>query len=442
MSNKEVGSGIQFDIMVARKTLPNGTFQDVSFCDHNCRMGTGNYECPAAITLHRGLKRETLASADTILKAIDNTVSAARQANASYLKSDDLDLYFKRFQLPPHIQNRVKETLSNRTVEINLFGGNTERHPGINFLISELKKDGHPVNLTTTGGRFIYDSDFLAEFLKSPPDLLALSADDFEGPQDIISLGSLSLEDIRRRRNGIPFQFGQKRKALEAAYVATLAKTVPNFPQIMFNLVIHPGNIGRIDEIMSALQTTFPGVQINPFPAQHGFNKSDTGFLPEHFPLLERFIDQRINDGDRRVHYWLMLKSICVFFAHDPSQALKTLTGYDSWKCYRSRGANRYIQRGASSEIYSDQRIPGGHLACYWNSNTVTLEGTKVWDMDPGEISAYIARGMIGIAGSKAEPCPGCNFPRLNFDMISLENGMNPQLIPVYLDLRRNRLGY
>ena len=447
-------AGIQIDINVAAKKLPDGTFVDAPFCDHNCRvftddLKTGNYDCPAAITLHPGLKRSSLAPSSLILKAIESTAAAARLANTSLLESVHLQDYFDRFCLPNSVQSVISGLLSGEKIEINLFGGNSELHFDIIPMITELKNAGHIVNLTTTGGRFLYDPKFLDEVLKSPPHLLALSADDFDSPEQIASLGNLDLKDLLSQRNRIPFQFGQKRKAIEAVYVARLSQIHSNFPQILLNLVIHSGNISRCEEIMAALRSHFPRVLINPYPAQSAFYKGEPDFSPDRFLRLERFIDNRITDHFHkpaghvpRLHYWLMLKSIFTTFRDRPETAIRALAGYDSWKCYRAPGANRYIQIGASPEAHSGQKIAGGHLACFWNSETVTLKETKVWDMNPPEIADFITQGMLEIANSHSDPCPGCNFPRLNFDMMSLEIGMDPRLVPNYLRLRQNYLGF
>lgn len=448
------GAGIQIDVNVAAKKLPGGTFVDAPFCDHNCQVNTfgqktGNYDCPAAITLHPGLKRSSLAPSFLILKAIESTAAAARLANASLLESSHLQAYFDRFCLPDSVRSAVKNHLLGDRIEINLFGGNPELHPDIIPMIANLKKAGHSINLTTTGGRFLRDPEFLAGILESPPHVLALSADDFDNPEQITSLGNLDLKDIIRQGNQIPFQFGQKRKALEAVYVARLSQMHPGFPQILFNLVVHSGNIDNIEEIIAVLRLSFPRALINPYPAQTAFYHGEPDLSPDHFPRLEQFIDNRINDHFHKpaghvpkLHYWLMLKSICTTFRDNPRAALRALAGYDSWKCYRAPGANRYIQIGASPEAHSDQKIAGGQLACFWNNQTVTLKETQVWDMNPPEIAGFITQGMIEIANSHFDPCPGCNFPRLNFDMISLEIGMDPGLIPNYLGLRKNYLGF
>jgi len=448
-------AGIQIDVNVAAKKLPDGTFVDTPFCDHNCLVNTydqrtGNYICPAAITLHPGLKQSSLAPSSLILRGIESTAAAIHLANTSLLESSYLQNYFDRFCLPDSIQKIIRGHLSSgEQIEINLFGGNSELHPGIIPMISELKNAGHIVNLTTTGGRFLYDPKFLTGILESPPHLLALSADDFDSPEQIASLSRLDPKDIIRQRNRIPFQFGQKRKALEAAYVARLSQIYPGFPQILLNLVIHPGNIDRCEEIMVALHSQFPRALINPYPAQSAFSYGEPDFLLSHFPQLEQFIDNRIADHFHkpaghlpRLHYWLMLKSICITFRDNPKTVLRALAGYDSWKCYGTPGANRYIQIGASPEAHSGQKIAGGHLACFWNPKTVTFEKAQVWDMNPPEIAGFITQGMIEIANSHPHPCPGCNFPRLNFDMVSLENGIDPLLIPAYLDLRRKHLGF
>lgn len=447
-------AGIQIDVNVAAEKLPDDTFVDTPFCDHNCRiltdnLRTGNYDCPAAITLHPGLKRSSLAPSSLILKAIESTTVAARLANASLLESSHLPDYFDRFGLPDSVKSVVKNHLSGGQIEINLFGGNPELHPDIIPMVSELKNAGHIVNLTTTGGRFLYDPEFLTEILESPPHLLALSADDFDSTEQIASLGNLDFEDIVRLRNKIPFQFGQKRKALEATYVTRLSQIHPGFFRILFNLVVHPGNIDSIEEIIAALRLSFPRALINPYPAQSAFYHGEPDFSPDHFPQLEQFIDNQIGDHFHglaghvpRLHYWLMLKSICDTFRDNPRAAIRALAGYDSWKCYGAPGANRYIQIGASPEAHSGQKIAGGHLACFWNSETVTVKEAQVWNMTAPEIANFITSGMIEVANSCPNPCPGCNFPRLNFDMMSLEIGMDPRLVPNYLKLRKNYLGF
>ena len=447
-------AGIQIDVNVATKKLPDDTYVDAPFCDHNCRiftddLRTGNYDCPAAITLHPGLKRSSLAPSSLILRAIESSTAAARLANISLLGSSHLQNYFDRFCLPGSIRKVIERHLLGEQIEINLFGGNPELHLDIVLIVSELKKTGHVVNLTTTGGRFLYDPKFLAEVLESPPHLLALSADDFDSPEQVASLCHLDLKDVVRQRQQIPFQFGQRRKALEATYVARLSQIHPGFPQILFNLVVHPGNIDGIEEIIAALRLSFPRALINPYPVQSAFYKGEPNFPPDHLSLLEQFIDNRITDHFHkpaghvpRLHYWLMLNSSCATFDDNPRAALRALAGYDSWKCYGAPGANRYIQIGASPEVHSGQKIAGGHLACFWNSETVTLKEAQVWDMNPPEIASFITHGMIEIAKSNPDPCPGCNFPRLNFDMVSLENGMDLRLVPAYLDLRRKHLGF
>lgn len=446
-------AGIQIDVNVAVEKLPDDAFVDTPFCDHNCRvltdnLRTGNYDCPAAMTLHRGLKKDTLAPSDLILGAIHSTAAAARLANASLLESSHLQDYFDRFRLPDSVKSVIKNHLSGGQIEINLFGGNPELHPDIIPMVSELKNAGYIVNLTTTGGRLVYDSGFLADILQNPPHLLAVSADDFDNSKQITSLVDLNLEEIKKRRS-MPFQFGQKRKAIEAICAARLSQMHPGFPQILFNLVVHPGNIDNIEEIIAVLRLSFPQALINPYPVQTAFYHGEPDFSPDHFSQLEQFIDNRIGDHFHkpsghvpRLHYWLMLKSICDAFRNNPRTVIRALTGYDSWKCYRAPGANHYIQIGASPETHTGQKVAGGHLACFWNSETITLKEPQVWDMSPPEIAGFIAQGMIEIANSHSNPCPGCNFPRLNFDMMSLEIGMDPRLVPNYLKLRKNYLGF
>lgn len=46
------------------------------------------------------------------------------------------------------------------------------------------------------------------------------------------------------------------------------------------------------------------------------------------------------------------------------------------------------------------------------------------------------------LAEQTDRPCAGCVFPRLGFDMVSLERGMNEKLVPTYLELRKEYVGF
>ncbi len=445
--------GIQVDINAATQKYPDGAFSDAPLCDHNCRTQTagkptGNYDCPAAATLNLGLTTRSLAPAELILRGVENSVIAGRRTNNLLAKSS-LAPYFEQFQIPPDLRTIIQDHLVKGDTEVNVFGGNPELHPDVIAVIRELKSAGYIVNLTTTGGRLLRSPGFASEVIEVSPDVIAVSADDFQSPDQISSLASLGSDQIKRLWQSTPFVHGQRRKAIEAAFVANLSHLTPRFPTLLFNLVIHPGNINSIDSIIKALTHHHPNAKINPFPAQSAFLHSQSVFGSEQLDHLESFIDTMVSEHShpesqivRRLHYWLMLKAVFLAFPDNQSEILRHLSGYDTWKCYLAPGANRYIQIGASPETHDGTKIAGGHLSCFWNPRTIPTIGRQTWNMGPAEIEKYLNGGITEIAGRKPHPCPGCLFPRLNFDVISTELGMQPSLIPTYLTLRKFHAGY
>lgn len=443
----QVSAGIQVDVNAALKSFSDGRFSDAPLCDHNCRtvtdgVVTGSYDCPAARTLNRGLKVKDMAPMDQIIAGIDMAAAGARLANQTFV-GEYLDIYFDTFRIPCVVQPVLEKALLQHKIEVNLFGGNPELHPDITDGIRTLREKGYIVNLTTTGGRFLRDSKFLEEIGVHPPHSIAVSADDFASPIEIDTLFQSSLQEIVKLRARIGPNYGQKQKSHEAIYTAKL------FPQVLFNMVIHPGNLDRIEETIAALRRNFPAAIVNPFPAQTAFFNGESSFSSHHIPLLEKCIDARISEHFTdnfqlapRLHYWLMLKSIFLTHRDNPSLIPRCLSGYDSWKCYTTPGANRYLQTGASQVIYDSRKTAGGHLGCYWNPNTFTLTDRQTWDMQPGEVSAFLTSGMMDIARRSSSPCAGCNFPRLNFDIMSTELGMDKALLPAYFKLRHENIGF
>lgn len=404
-----VSGGVQIDITASRQSAENGLV-DASFCDHNCRttthgQETGNYDCPAAFSLHKGLKVSTMAPAELLVRGIERTMQGIALANALIIENGMLANYFARSNIPPEVQQEIIAMLSRPPHEVNLFGGNPERHPEILAIIAACKERGFTVNLTTTGGRLMLDEEFRQAFLENPPDILASSADDFESVQQVKELAGLTTEDIEGRWKQMPASHGQQRKALEAAFVAKLAQQYPSFPKLLFNLVVHRGNLGYIEELIKELRRDFPKAVVNPYPSQ-------SSFLPEEFrpvwqekdiPLLEKFVDARIQEHlqlspgiVRRLHYYLMLKAAFVTYRKQPTQLIRMLSGNGVWKCWETPGAGRYVKIGGSPEVYQDSaRTAGGHLACFWNNKAITTR-EQVWEMSPEAIAGYILGGMKG----------------------------------------------
>lgn len=448
-----VSGGTQIDVTVAREQKQSG-FVDSSFCDHNCRIATrgkrtGNYECPAAFTRHPGLKARTMAEAPLLIEGIRRTIQGITMANTSFRDSGLLKKYFREFAIPTAAQQVIKQMFTRPPCEINLFGGNPECHPQILRIIAACKESGFIVNLTTTGGKLMYDENFLKAFLTNPPDILALSADDFGDVEQANELANLTMEEIRERWLKTSPLHGQKRKALEAAYAVRLAETQANFSRVLFNLVVHPGNIDFIESLINLLRTNFPTAVVNPYPAQSSFLHGAPIWREEHLPLLADFINSRIQEHMenkpglvRRLQYWLMIKATMETYQDNIGELTKKLSGYGVWKCYETPGAGRYVKVGASTEKHRRDRAAGGHLACFWNSITITLQDDQVWEMEPRKIADYILGGMGQLTRQKSDACPGCIMPRLNFDMVSVELGMNPAIVPAYLKLRRQYVGF
>lgn len=230
---------------------------------------------------------------------------------------------------------------------------------------------------------------------------------------------------------------------------------------MLFNLVIHQKNVHTIPEMTRALYTLFPKAQINPFPAQSSMFGGKTIFDRETTPVLEKVLDWAISEhlkpeGPRpltpRLQYFLMLKSVFETYGDDPVACARAMSGYGVWDCFDGvaasgtpcAGAARFVQVGASERPWTDtQDTSGLHLGCYWNQ-TVTIHESQIHMGTPNGAAEYIMGGInraaVGVTVSKR--CPACIMPRLTFDMFAQEIGMNRELQPAYLDLRKKFVGF
>jgi hypothetical protein len=458
-----VFGGIQIDVVSVKIKHPDGTVTESTLCDHNCVEDVdgiptgGKYSCPAAYSINKGIMLNTLAPADKIINGVKRTASAIENSKGYFLGEKFFGDYSREFNIPGSVGQVMKEVLWKGGIEVNLFGGNPEMHPEIVKTIDGLRKEKYSVSLTTTGRRLLTEN-FVKELFSNPPNILALSLDDVESVKQLCSLSSLSLEEIRQEWKKVPPTFGQRQKAYEAIYSAKLVSerfpSSENKPRVMFNMVVHRGNLQDIYKFMDALNEYFPDTMVNPFPAQSSFLYGSPIFKESDLSLLEGFVDYMIEEQleqskrqkDKifipRLHYWLMLKSAFETYSKNNPELLQAaLSGYNIWKCYRRPGAGRYVQIGTSSVPNNDQ-FAGGHLGCFWNNKTVTEDRRQVWDMEVGDIEHYIKGDMVNIAKESAYPCPGCIMPRLNFDLMGVETGMHPQLIPAYLEIRKQHVGF
>ncbi len=243
--------------------------------------------------------------------------------------------------------------------------------------------------------------------------------------------------------------YGQRQKAYEAigaAHVLTAAG-VPT----LFNMVLHQGNLSNALNLIDALQSVFPGVVVNPYPEQTAFFNRPGAFtgdeLFEFEELVDKFIEWHMAPrGDapniaKRLHYWLALKAACLAMRNTPQRWANTIAGDDFWRCFRQPGAELYLKVGVGSDPRGDG-MPGGHLGCTWNKETVTLPKFQVWDMPAHDISSYMLGGNIELSKKAPNPCGGCGFPRLLFNFVSTELGLSPKLLGPYFELRREFVGF
>lgn len=395
---------------------------------------------------------------DTVVSSIATLEQGIDDARTTFF-DDRFQQYCQDFHIPSNVAAAMQGTMDTQGIEVNLFGGNPELHPNITEIIRSLTTAGHTVHLTTTGGRFMRDPAFLQAILENPPTCLALSADDFTDAADIRSLASMSLDDLHAMWQRIPFRHGQRRKACEAIYAAKLAQQFQGFPPIIFNMVLHDGNIAHVDGMIAALSEIFPDTHINPFPAQSAFSYSEPILSAANAPYLRNFIDHIIaaqsattesGNSDHpyvpRLHYWLMLRAVFDWANDDMAKAVEAITGKNVWQCYRAPMAGSYIQIGLGPEGEERQTVnqkPGGHLGCFWNRNTVTTT-EQLWNTGStaATVTRYIQTGKSALAAASADVCPGCAFPRLTSHILATESGMDPQLVPHYLARRQEALGF
>ena len=434
-------SGIQIDINSAWKKGDQGEIS-ASLCDHNCTLKVGGYDCPAAISANKGIIKKSLAPTEVLLKWILLAAKGLRSTRSLYL-INDFDAQCKLFEIPPDVATAMRVGMARSDIEVNLFGGNPEMHPGILDLIRQLKSEGLRVNMTTTGRRLLRKPAFVEGLATSGLDLIAFSADDFN-LDDLAQAILMDRIEIKTEWKKIPASHGQRQKAIEALHGAMLVRDLgEQFPiKILFNMVISRVNIRHVRHIIETLEGIFPFVLMNPFPAQHGFWGGKDLFKPDDLEELERladwFIDRTLANERffRRLQYWLLIKAVFATWS-DPSHIAQAID--QMWRCYRAPGADRYLQIGRSPLTKSDEQHPGGYLGCFWNLDTVT-GSTQI--KSAAQVRSYLRGGMRELSKQAAHPCPGCSMPRLMHDLITTQAGMNPELIPAFLELRQKHAGF
>lgn len=440
----DVQSGFQFDLNTVLQKTRDG-YTEGHWCNNNCTTDCGNYDCPGAFSRNKGIKPETAMSFGEIKKSLINAKKGMEIMNKMFLKNI-FPGYVKEFKIPSAVAKILHQTLENGDVELNIFGGNPELHSDFLKIISAAKKIGWRVCTTTTGKRFLAEPDFLEKFIKNPPHLMAISCDDFENIDELKRLLSFSLKKIKTLWFKVNPLYGQRKKAHESIYVAKLAKKTPGFCRLLFNIVVHSGNLSFIEKIIGLLTKKFPAAIINPYLAQSSFSFRPGIWKAKHLPKLEKFVNLMIRKqleqvGKKnkvfvpRLKFWLFMKSTFLTIKNK-NTLLKNLSGYNLWQCFAKPGAGRYLQVGCLPKKISKKARVGGHPGCFWNDTTVT-DKRQLWQMKPKQIADYILKDKPRLAKRAKRACPGCIMPRLLFDGISTELGMNSKLLPAYLKLRK-----
>jgi len=446
----DVQAGFQFDLNTVLKKTPRG-FEEGHLCDHNCCLDCGNYACPAAFSKNKGADPKSLLSLTEIMGCLEKAKAGMELMNQLYLENY-FDEYARKFKIPPKIALDIKEILKTGGVELNMFGGNPELHPDFLEIIKKAHQVGWRVTTTTTGKKFMHDQEFTEGFLNHPPDLLAISADDYESMAELNQILAMDAPTIKQYWQKANPLYGQRKKAYESMYVAKLAQQDKRFPKILFNMVVHPGNLDSIQQMLAVFRQTYPNMIVNPYPAQSSFNNEADVWQAEHLPKLEKFVDQMIEAQLEqaelkqksyvpRLPYWLALKSIFLSLK-DKKQIAKYLSGNFTWQCFRTGGAGRYLQASSSDVIPTQSSRVGGHAGCFWNRRTVTLADQHLWQMSAQQVANYLLEQKPHLPAESDRPCSGCIMPRLMFDGPAIELGLAPELVSAYLKLRLKYLKF
>lgn len=412
--------GAQINIPVG---IQDGVEQ--TWCPHRCAE-EGKYECPVGKSK---VSIDTITPTNYLIKGIKNLAESLSELKTFFLNSDLFDEHIKSFGINDRHASILRGLLRNRKKkDFNLFGGESAGHPGIFDIISAIKKNPEIYTILTTSGNPILQNEGLEKKLfAQSPDLIALSLDGLNA-EKIYRLAIKDVEEIKEEWSKLQ-TLGSEQKAYEAIYLAKLVKDKIN---TMFNIVIHPDNLSKINETLDAINETFPESPKNPYFAQNSFSNGKPIFQQKDKKKLENFIElmikEQINQIGKekkftpRLPFWILQQ-----VAISGEDSLKMMSGYDVWKCYNAGISNLYVQAGQSS-IPTNSKIPGGHLTCFWDNKAV-YDSKQIWDSSSLDIQNYLSN-MFN------KSCNGCTMPRLWGGEISTEAGMNPKLKSRYITLR------
>jgi hypothetical protein len=449
-----VDGAVQIDITAVLRR-DGERLVETYLCDHNCtiahrgRPTGGHYNCPAAFTLNRGAVAATITRADLLLTGIERMLDAARDTQRQFAATG-FARYADDFRLPVDVAGTLRQALTSGRSEVTLFGGSPEAHPEILPLVGGLHQRGHAVHVTMTGRRLIRQPEFLDDLVGAGVDVVAVSADDAT-TAEMRQLLQADTRQLRAAWRAVSPLHGQRQKVVEAVHTARLWQELPaaTRPGLLFNIAFYPENVATLGEHLELLATAFPGARLNPFPMQAAFEHRVPDIagesLRDYADLVEAAIAQHHALAARaasrwslvpRLHYWLLLAA-----ALGDADPAARLTGWNTWQCFRSAGAGRYVQVAGAGRVRAAPDTAGGRVGCFWN-DVLNDDGLPaVWTADTARLRRYLTL-RPSRAAARPGACPGCLFPRLVGDMVSLECGMDPAMREPYLELRHKHLGF
>jgi hypothetical protein len=458
MINQNVFAGIQPDDCVVWQKVSGG-YRNHSLCNHSCVTEVegeptgGNYTCDASFVFAKGAKG--FAPREAIV-GWTKAVAEAQYVARDMFFANHFARYCEEFQIPPTWADAIKAELTDpdKKVECNRFGGSPEMLKDCTGIITDSKKLGLIVNLTTPGRRLMTDQQFAKDIAADPPQFLAMSFDDVP-PNEIARLSKMDREQLKAEWKTIPPHHGQRQKAYEGLYAAKLMKEMGVAVKILFNVVIHPGNIGHLNELLATLTESVPGCFANPYPAQ-SFGGEFWPWTPESLPALRahilHFIEGTLNGTPgvtRRISYYVMLEAAFREWGpHDEKRLCQFMSGIGAWDFTLRPGAYRYAQIGKNVEVinrpFDELPYPGGHLSCFWNPGiglTKQINGSTE-ELADDMTTGMVRRGQELRRGRLVYVQTSNIMPRLALDALSTELGIPTNLVPRYIGTRQEFCGF
>ena len=458
--------GIQYDVVSVHKPNGDGTLTQASLCGFNCTKQKGGYNCSSATSLNQGVSKTTFAPSSFILERMA-IAEAGLDLVRKWFIDEDLNRFCEQWQITdPNVKEALRTSFSTKRTEVNFFGGDSEQHTDIIGIIRGAKRMKMKGNLTATGGRW-GDPAYVDALLEDPPAVVAVSYDapsltEFHQYSQM-SVAELSHEMKRMDQEG-DADYGQKKKAIAGIRAARILTDLPGgLPcTLLFNMVLHPGNIFDIDEIKTAVENRFPGSVLNPYPGHGSMNNdpvvTNVDYLREFRKFVKLAIRKTLAGGRfvKRLQYWIMLEAMFDYFGDEWDELARAADGHGVWTCFEEPMAGFYFQPAKSTiaraplhqlstKVVKREHVaglppPGGYPGCYWQSDTVTDNSRQI--ETPEQVFEHIIRNMRVLAAQSTNRCPGSLMPRLIFIIVSCLRGMAPHLRPRAIELRKQYQGF